>query len=112
MKTLAGSARRSHDEPMKSYVTDPVHLSARQRAEIELELEALEIDLVRRRKRLAYWTMRRAQAESMPDLPADLRAKTIHFHGRALDLVMSGEKLAATLRRQLQSAPELEKVVH
>lgn len=109
---MPGPRARPMMDPMKSYVTEPVHLSARQRAEIELELEVLEIDLVRRRKRLAYWTMRRAQAESMPDLPADLRAKTIHFHGRALDLVMSGEKLAATLRRQLQSAPELEKVVH
>jgi hypothetical protein len=87
-------------------------LTAAKRAEIEAELEALELDLVRRRKRLAYWTTRKAQAATMPDLPADLHAKTIHFHGRALDLVMSGEKLAAILRRQLTTLPAYETVFH
>ncbi len=77
-----------------------------QRDAIQEELKWLETDLIRRRKRLAYWTMRKAQAESMPDLPEALRQETLHFHGRAQKLVATGERLRAYLVADLQDQPD------
>lgn len=80
-------------------------LTERQRDTTRKELEWLETDLIRRRKRLAYWTMRKAQAETM-DIPDELRSATLHFHARATELVASGERLRAYLVVQLQDQPE------
>lgn len=66
----------------------------------------LEAELIRRRKLLAYWTMRRGQAETMPHITDDLRQQTVHFHARAAKLLASGEKLRAYLIVELQAQPE------
>ncbi|MBB2905270.1 hypothetical protein FHR76_001614 [Rhizobium sp. RAS22] len=81
-------------------------MSDEQRAATRKKLAWLENDLIRRRKRLAYWTMRKEQAETLPGIPDDLREKTLHFHARAEKLVASGEKLRAYLIVELQEQPE------
>lgn len=81
-------------------------LTGEQREKTRRELAWLETDLIRRRKRLAYWAMRKAQAETLPDSPEDLRQKTFHFHARAQALVASGEKLRAYMVVELQEQPE------
>ncbi|WP_192933986.1 hypothetical protein [Sinorhizobium saheli] len=81
-------------------------LTEAQRAKTRAELEWLEKDLVRQRKRLAYWTMRKSQAETMPDLDADLREKTLYFHLRAQELVNASERYRAYLVAELQDQPE------
>lgn len=70
------------------------------------ELAWLETDLIRRRKRLAYWTRRKHQAETLPDIPEDLREGAFYFHMRAQELVNSGERLRAYLVIELQEQPE------
>lgn len=70
------------------------------------ELAWLENDLIRRRKRLAYWTRRKHQAETLPDIPEDLREGAFYFHMRAQELVNSGERLRAYLVIELQEQPE------
>lgn len=87
-------------------------LTDAKRAKARMELEWLETDLIRRRKRLAYWTMRKTQAETMPDFPQHLREGTFHFYGRAQDLVKSGEKLRAYLVAELQDQPEHQAAYH
>lgn len=77
-----------------------------QRDAARKELEWLETDLIRRRKRLAYWAMRKAQAEVMPELPESLRQDTLHFHDRAQKLVATGERLRAYLIAELQDQPD------
>lgn len=86
-------------------------LTEQQRAETRAELAWLETDLVRRRKRLAYWTMRKAQAETM-DIPETLRCDTLHFHARATQLVASGERLRAYLVAELQDQPDHRPAYH
>ncbi|TPM21614.1 hypothetical protein [Mesorhizobium sp. B2-3-5] len=81
-------------------------LTDEQRATTRKELEWLETDLIRRRKRLAYWTMRKTQAETTADIPKHLHEGIFHFHGRAEELVRSGEKLRAYLMVELQDQPE------
>ena len=80
-------------------------LADKQRDEARQTLTRLEAELVRRRRRLAYWTMRRAQAASMPTLPDSLRLETLHFCRRAEDLLAAGERLRAYLLVELQSQP-------
>jgi len=87
-------------------------LTERERMAARDKLAWLETDLIRRRKRLAYWTMRKAQAETLPDIPEDLRQKTLHFHARAHALVASGEKLRAYLVVELQEQPEHRPAYH
>jgi hypothetical protein len=77
-----------------------------QREETRRELEWLEQDLVRRRKRLAFWAKCKARAESEPDLPQDMREDAFYFYEQSLKLVASGEKLRAYLVCDLQEQPE------
>ncbi|MER9338091.1 hypothetical protein NKJ06_29700 [Mesorhizobium sp. M0293] len=81
-------------------------LTEEQRAKTRNELEWLETDLIRRRKRLAYWTMRKTQAETTTHIPEHLHQGIFHFHARAQDLVNSGERLRAYLMVELQDQPE------
>ncbi|NTC82137.1 hypothetical protein [Agrobacterium tumefaciens] len=81
-------------------------MSEEQRVKAREELAWLENDLIRRRKRLAYWTRRKHQAETLPDIPEDLREGAFHFYARARDLVNSGERLRAYLVIELQEQPE------
>ncbi|MBY2985663.1 hypothetical protein [Rhizobium leguminosarum] len=81
-------------------------LTDQQRAEVRDELTWLETDLIRRRKRLAYWTMRKGQAETIPGLSEELRQSAFYFHARAEELVNSGERLRANLIAELQDQPE------
>ncbi len=81
-------------------------LTEQQRDAARKELEWLETDLIRRRKRLAYWNMRKMHAETLPAIPERLRAETLHFHGRAQKLVATGERLRAYLIAELQDQPE------
>lgn len=86
-------------------------LTEQQRVATRNELAWLETDLIRRRKRLAYWTLRKMQAETM-DIPKQLRADTLHFHARAAELVASGERLRAYLVAGLQDQPEHQPAYH
>ncbi|WP_217574743.1 hypothetical protein [Mesorhizobium sp. GbtcB19] len=81
-------------------------LTAEQREQTRKELEWLENDLIRCRKRLAYWTLRKTQAETIPGIPEELRQSAFYFHERALKLVTSSEKLRAYLIADLQDQPE------
>ncbi|QND60129.1 hypothetical protein [Mesorhizobium huakuii] len=81
-------------------------LTDEQRAKARKELEWLEKDLIRRRKRLAYWTLRKTQAETIPGIREELRQSAFYFHARAQELVNSGEKLRAYLLVELQDQPE------
>ncbi len=81
-------------------LTEPERAAARDR------LAWLENDLIRRRKRLAYWTLRKEQAETLPGIREELRRSAFHFHGRAQELVTSGERLRAFLVAELQDQPE------
>lgn len=81
-------------------------MSEEQRAKTRDELAWLETDLIRRRKRLAYWTFRKHQADTLPDIPEDLREGALYFHARAQELVNSGERLRAYLVVELQEQPE------
>lgn len=99
-----------HHTDMKTIATGSVlgirELTERQRNELRAALAWLETDLVRRRKRLAYWTMRKVHAETLPAIPERLRADTLHFHARSQELVASGERLRAYLVAELQDQPE------
>lgn len=81
-------------------------LTEAQRAKTRDELEWLEKDLIRRRKRLAYWTLRKTQAETIPGIREELRQSAFYFHAQAQALVRSGEKLRAYLMTELQEQPE------
>lgn len=81
-------------------------LTEHQREGVRKELEWLESDLIRRRKRLAYWTMRKTQAETITNIRDELRRSAIHFHGRAEALVASGERLRAYLVAELHDQPD------
>ncbi|MGX9147203.1 hypothetical protein ACWTU9_26720 [Mesorhizobium sp. 128a] len=81
-------------------------LTVEQREKARKVLEWLETDLVRRRKRLAYWAMRKHQAETIPGIDEDLREGAFYFHARAQQLVDSGERLRAHLITELQEQPE------
>lgn len=81
-------------------------MSEEQRENARAELAWLENDLIRRRKRLAYWIRRKHQAETLPDIPEDLRESAFYFHMRAQELVNSGERLRAYLVIELQEQPE------
>lgn len=81
-------------------------LTEKQRDATRNELAWLEIDLIRRRKRLAYWSMRKTQAETMPGIREELRQSAFHFYARAQELVNSGERLRAYLVAELQDQPE------
>ncbi|MFK0207182.1 hypothetical protein [Agrobacterium sp. NPDC090283] len=81
-------------------------MSEDQRAKTREELAWLETDLIRRRKRLAYWTFRKHQAETMSGIPEDLREGAFYFHARAQELVNSGERLRAYLVIELQEQPD------
>ncbi len=87
-------------------VLDVPELSRQERAAACDKLVWLETDLIRRCKRLAYWTMRKEHAETLSCIPDDLRQKTLHFHARAEKLVASGEKLRAYLIVEIQEQPE------
>ncbi|NSL25118.1 hypothetical protein G6M40_22840 [Agrobacterium tumefaciens] len=87
-------------------------MSEEQRAKARAELAWLETDLIRRRKRLAYWTRRKQQAETLPDIPEDLREGAFYFHMRAQELVNSGERLRAYLVIELQEQPDHQPAYH
>lgn len=81
-------------------------LTDEQRDATRRELAWLETDLIRRRKRLAYWAMRKTQAETLPGIREDLRQSAFYFHARAQELVTSGERLRVYLVAELQDQPE------
>ncbi|WHA39753.1 hypothetical protein [Agrobacterium larrymoorei] len=87
-------------------VLDVPALSQPEREAARDRLALLEAELIRRRKRLAYWTMRKEQMATMPHISDDLGQKTVHFHARAAKLLASGEKLRAYLIVELQEQPE------
>lgn len=87
-------------------------MSDSQRAEIRAELECLENDLIRRRGKLKYWTLRKHQAETLPDIPEDLRLATLDAYERALNLVQTGERLRALLIAGIQGQPEYAPAYH
>ncbi len=87
-------------------------LTDEQRAKTRQELAWLENDLIRRRKRLAYWTMRKQQAETLPDIPEELREGAFYFHARSQELVDSGERLRAYLIVELLEQPEHQPAYH
>jgi hypothetical protein len=87
-------------------------LTDEQRVATGKELAWLEADLVRRRKRLAYWTLRKTQAETMPHIREELRQSAFYFHARAQELVNSGECLRAYLIAELQDQPEHRPAYH
>lgn len=87
-------------------------LTDEQRAQTRKELEELETDLVRQRKRLAYWAMHKQRAETLPDIPEKLRQSAFHFHERAQELVTSSERLRAYLIAELQEQPEHQPAYH
>ncbi|MGR9168634.1 hypothetical protein [Rhizobium sp. KDH_Rht_773_N] len=87
-------------------------LTEEQRAKTRKELEWLETDLIRRRKRLAYWAMRKVQAETLPNIREELRQSAFYFHARAQELVASGERLRAFLIAELQDQPEHQSAYH
>ena len=107
---LAEPGRPPHHGSMGHVHTGSVfgirELTDQERAAVRDELAWLETDLLRRRKRLAYWTMRKAQAETMPNIPEQLRQDTFYFHARAQELVASGERLRAYLIVELQDQPD------
>ncbi|KAA3448630.1 hypothetical protein C7I87_20995 [Mesorhizobium sp. SARCC-RB16n] len=80
-------------------------LTEEQRAKTRKELELLETDLIRCRKRLAYWTLRKTQAETIPGIPEELRQSAFYFQARAQELVSSSERLRAFLIVELQDQP-------
>ncbi|AMY00722.1 hypothetical protein AB0V79_27035 [Mesorhizobium ciceri] len=81
-------------------------LTEDQRAKARKDLELLEKELIRCRKRLDYWTLRKTQAETIPGIPEDLRQSTFYFHARAQEQVNSTEKVRAYLIAELQGQPE------
>lgn len=87
-------------------------LTDTQRAHVRKELEELETDLIRQRKRLAYWALRKHQADTMPHIREDLRQSAFHFHERAQELVASSERLRAYLIAELQEQPEHQPAYH
>lgn len=87
-------------------------LTDEQRVRMRKELELLEKDLVRCRKRLAYWTKRKTQIETTQDIPEHLHAGVLHFHARAQELVTATEKVRAYLVADLQDQPEHRPAYH
>jgi len=87
-------------------------LSDTQRRNAREELAWLETDLLRRRKRLAYWTLRKTQAETLPGIREELRQSAFYFHARAQELVASGERLRAYLVIELQEQPDHQPAYH
>lgn len=81
-------------------------LSDEGRIKLGAELAEIERKLNWRRKRLAYWTLRKEQAEVMVDLPLDMREGAVHFYTQSLKLVRSGEKLRATILAELYAQTE------
>ena len=80
-------------------------LTAGQREQTRKELVWLERDLIRRRKKLAFWTECKARAEADPTMPQAKRDGAIYFYGEARKLLASGEKLRAYLIAELQEQP-------
>jgi TfoX/Sxy family transcriptional regulator of competence genes len=96
---LAGGYSLSHHAVMVAVYTGSVLgvriLTEQERDATRKELAWLETDLMRRRKRLVYWTLRKTKAETMPSILEDLRQSAFYFQARAEELVMSGERLRA-----------------
>ncbi|GAA3075585.1 hypothetical protein GCM10010520_23360 [Rhizobium viscosum] len=81
-------------------------LSDERRAGLRRELEWLETDLIRRRKKLAFWSKCQALAEADATVDDHLREEARYFHAQAQKLVDSGEKLRAYLIADIQDQPE------
>jgi hypothetical protein len=76
------------------------------------ELARLERDLIRRRKKLAFWSRCKARAEAEPDMQASMREGAFFFHDQALKLVASGERLRAFLLAELLDQPNYLPAYH
>ncbi|KAA6490823.1 hypothetical protein DXT98_01295 [Agrobacterium sp. ICMP 7243] len=87
-------------------------LTEEQRAKTREELAWLETDLVRRRKKLVFWTECKARAEADPTMPPAKRDGAFYFFNEAQKLVASGEKLRAYLVAELQDQPEHQPAYH
>ena len=109
-------AGRSHHADMKKVNTGSVLgirvLTPEQREQTRRELEWLERDLVRRRKKLAWWTQCKARAEADPDMDPEMREGAIYFYEQSEKLIASGEKLRAYLLAELQDQPEHQPSYH
>lgn len=81
-------------------------LTPEQRETTRKELEWLERDLIRRRKKLAFWTECKTLADADPAMAPDMREGASYFYEQSLKLLASGEKLRAYLIVELQSQPE------
>jgi hypothetical protein len=81
-------------------------------AQTREELAWLEQDLIRRRKKLAFWARCKARVEAEPDMKASMREGALYFHDQALKLVASGEKLRAYLVVELQDQPDFQPAYH
>ncbi|PTW61673.1 hypothetical protein C8N35_102388 [Breoghania corrubedonensis] len=83
-----------------------------ERVETRSELEWLEKDLVQRRARLAYWARRKQDAETLPDVPEDLKQDTLYFYRRAVRYLQTGERLRAFLVAEIAGQPEHTSAYH
>lgn len=81
-------------------------------AQTREELAWLERDLVRRRKKLAFWARCKDRAEADPAMKANMRDGAAYFHDQALKLVASGERLRAYLVVELQDQPDYLPAYH
>lgn len=87
-------------------------LSDHERADARAELAWLEQDLVQRRARLAYWARRKHDAETLVDVPTDLKADTLYFYERAARYLQTGERLRSFLVAELAGQPEHTPAYH
>lgn len=87
-------------------------LTPQQREKTRRELEWLERDMLRRRKKLAWWTKCKARADADPTMDADMREGAAYFYEQSLKLIASGEKLRAYLVAELQEQPEHQSAYH
>ncbi|MFS8047025.1 hypothetical protein [Rhizobium sp. BR 314] len=87
-------------------------MADKQRDAARKELAWLETDLIRRRKKLAFWTECKARAEADPTMSQAKREGALYFFEAAQKLVSSGEKLRAHLVAEIQDQPEHQPAYH
>lgn len=87
-------------------------LTPEQREQTRQELQWLESDMVRRRKKLAFWTECKDVADANPSMAPEMREGAAYFYEQSVKLVASGEKLRAYLVAELQEQPEHQPAYH
>ena len=81
-------------------------------AQAREELAWLERDLIRRRRKLAFWARCKVRAEAEPTMKTSMREDAFYFHDQALKLVASGERLRAYLVAELLDQPDYLPAYH